>query len=126
MSIGPLRLTVALPRLERVERNRVLAGVCSGIAEKLAIDSTLVRLVFALLTFASGAGILGYLGAWALLPAPGAAAAPPRRRRIVGTVLLVWSAIVALRGLGLADSLVWPLVLIPEVRRSGSTSGARA
>ncbi len=112
MSIGPLRLTVALPRLERVERNRVLAGVCSGIAEKLAIDPTLVRLVFALLTFASGAGILAYLGAWALLPAPGAAAAPPRRRRIVGTVLLVWSAIVALRGLGLADSLVWPLALI--------------
>ena len=112
MSIGPLRLTVALPRLERVERNRVLAGVCSGIAEKLAIDPTLVRLVFALLTFASGAGILAYLGAWALLPAPGAAAAPPRRRRIVGTILLVWSAIVALRGLGLADSLVWPLALI--------------
>jgi len=112
VSIGPLRLTVALPRLERVERNRVLAGVCSGIAEKLAIDPTLVRLVFALLTFASGAGILAYLGAWALLPAPGAAAAPPRRRRIVGTVLLVWSAIVALRGLGLADSLVWPLALI--------------
>jgi signal transduction histidine kinase len=112
VSIGPLRLTVALPRLERVERNRVLAGVCSGIAEKLAIDPTLVRLVFALLTFASGAGILAYLGAWALLPAPGAAAAPPRRRRIVGTVLLVWSAIAALRGLGLADSLVWPLALI--------------
>jgi len=109
---GPLRLTGTLPRLERVERNRVLAGVCSGIAEKLAIDPTLVRLVFALLTFASGAGILAYLGAWALLPAPGTAAAPPRRRRIVGTVLLVWSAIVALRGLGLADSLVWPLALI--------------
>jgi signal transduction histidine kinase len=113
VSIGrPRRLTVALPRLERVERNRVLAGVCSGIAEALAIDPTLVRLVFALLAFASGAGILAYLGAWALLPAPGEAAAPPRRRRIVGTVLLVWSAIAALRGLGLADSLVWPLALI--------------
>jgi signal transduction histidine kinase len=94
-----------------VERNSVLAGVCSGIAEALAIDPTLVRLVFALLAFASGAGILAYLGAWALLPAPGEVT-PRRGRRIAGTVLLVWSAIVALRGLGLADSLVWPLAVI--------------
>src|SRR5262249_53663717 len=36
---------------------------------------------------------------------------PGRRRRITGTVLLVWSAILALRGVGLADSLVWPLAL---------------
>jgi phage shock protein PspC (stress-responsive transcriptional regulator) len=94
-----------------VERDRVLAGVCSGVAEALAMDVTLVRLTFALLTFASGAGIVAYLGAWALLPAPGEAQ-PPKRRRIAGTVLLVWSVILALRGLGLSDSLVWPLALI--------------
>ena len=111
MSIGPLRLPVALPRIARAERGRVLAGVCSGIGDALEIDPTLVRLVFTLLAFASGAGILAYLGAWALLPAPGAAA-PPRRRRVAGTVLLVWAAIVALRGFGLADSIVWPLALI--------------
>ncbi|HEX7524906.1 MAG TPA: PspC domain-containing protein [Gaiellaceae bacterium] len=111
MSAGPSWLPVALPRITRVERGRVLAGVCSGIAEALAMDVTLVRLTFALLTFASGAGIVVYLGAWALLPAPGEAQ-PPRRRRIAGTVLLVWSVILALRGLGLSDTLVWPLGLI--------------
>ena len=86
MSVGPLRLPVALPRITRVERDRVLAGVCSGIAEALAMDVTLVRLTFAVLAFASGAGIVAYAGAWALLPAPGEAQ-PPRRRRIAGTVL---------------------------------------
>ena len=111
MSTRQLRLPVALPRITRVERDRVLAGVCSGIAEALAMDVTLVRLTFAVLSFASGAGIIAYLGAWALLPAPGDAS-PPRRRRIAGTVLLVWSVILALRGLGLSDSLVWPLALI--------------
>jgi signal transduction histidine kinase len=94
-----------------VERDRVVAGVCSGIGDALAVDATLVRLTFAFLAFASGAGIVAYLGAWALLRAP-RAETPPRGRRIVGTVLLAWSAILALSGLGLADSLVWPLALV--------------
>lgn len=106
-----LRLPVALPRVSRVERDRVVAGVCSGIGDALAVDATLVRLTFAFLAFASGAGIVAYLGAWALLRAP-RAETPPRGRRIVGTVLLAWSAILALSGLGLADSLVWPLALV--------------
>jgi signal transduction histidine kinase len=111
VSVRPLRLPVALPPISRAERDRVVAGVCSGIGEALAVDATLVRLVFSLLAFASGAGIVAYIGAWALLPAPGAQA-PPRTRRISGTVLLVWAAILAMRGLGLADSLVWPLALV--------------
>jgi signal transduction histidine kinase len=111
LSVRPLGLPLTLPRITRVERGRVLAGVCSGIAEAITMDVTLVRLTFALLAFASGAGIVAYLGAWALLPAPGEAT-PSRRRRVAGTVLLVWSVILALRGLGLSDSLVWPLALI--------------
>jgi len=111
VSVRSLGIQVALPRFERAERDRVVAGVCAGIAEALAVDATLVRLVFALLALASGAGIVAYVGAWALLPAPGA---PPvtRKRRISGVVLLVWSAILTMRGLGLADSLVWPLALV--------------
>jgi signal transduction histidine kinase len=111
VSTGPLRLPVALPHVSRVERDRVVAGICSGVGAALAVDATLVRLTFAFLAFASGAGIVAYLGAWALLPAPGAET-PPRGRRIVGTVLLGWAVILALRGLGLADSLVWPLALV--------------
>ncbi len=127
MSVGPLRLPVALPRITRVERDRVVAGVCAGIADAVAVDPTLVRLVFALLSFASGAGIVAYLGAWALLPAPGSPA-PRRARRIGGTVLLVWSAILALRGLGLADSVVWPLALVGAgavLATSSNTFGLR-
>ena len=111
MSVRSLRLPVALPRFERAERDRVVAGVASGIAAELGVDATLVRLTFAFLAFASGAGILGYLGAWALLPAPGCPA-PRRWRRISGTVMLVWAAILTLRGVGLSDSIVWPLALV--------------
>ncbi|HEX7083690.1 MAG TPA: PspC domain-containing protein [Gaiellaceae bacterium] len=49
---------------ERSERDRVVAGVCGGIAARLAVDATLVRLVFAILALAGGAGILLYLALW--------------------------------------------------------------
>jgi len=111
VSVGPLRLPVAFPTVARTERGRVLAGVCAGVADKLGVDATLVRLTAALLSFASGAGIVAYLGGWSLLAAPGAPA-PSRRRRLAGVVLLVWSVILALRGVGLAGSLVWPLALV--------------
>jgi len=111
MSARPLRLPVTFPRPARAERDRVVAGVCSGLADSLDVDATLVRLSFTLLAFASGAGIVAYLGAWALLPAPGQPL-PSRRRRILGAILVVWAVLLALRGLGLSDSLVWPLALV--------------
>ena len=62
-----------LPRVQRADDGRVLAGVCSGIARALDVDATLVRLTFAFLALASGAGIVAYAGAWALLPSPDSA-----------------------------------------------------
>ena len=44
---------------------RALAGVCAGIAQALGVDATLVRLIFALLALAGGAGIVLYLALWA-------------------------------------------------------------
>jgi signal transduction histidine kinase len=44
---------------------RVLAGVCAGIAHALGVDVTLVRVVFALLALAGGAGIVLYFALWA-------------------------------------------------------------
>ena len=50
---------------ERSEHDRVVAGVCGGLAARLGVDATLVRLVFALLALAGGAGILLYFALWA-------------------------------------------------------------
>ena len=62
---------------------RVLAGVCAGIAQALGVDVTLVRLVFALLALAGGAGIVLYLAlwAWSVDGRPRWAIAPARARR---------------------------------------------
>jgi signal transduction histidine kinase len=99
---------VRLPQVERTDNGAVVAGVCAGVARTLGVDPTFVRLVFALLAFASGAGIVAYIGAWAMLPP----APAQRARRIVGTVLLIWGAILALSGLGVAHSIVWPLLIV--------------
>ena len=53
----------ALP-FERSDDDRVVAGVCGGLAATLGVDATLVRLAFALLALAGGAGILLYFALW--------------------------------------------------------------
>ena len=55
-------------RLYRLRDGRVVAGVCAGLAAYFAVDPTLVRLAFALLTVFGGAGILLYLCAWIVIP----------------------------------------------------------
>ncbi len=54
-----------LPTFATSSDERVIAGVCASIAQTLAVDVTLVRLVFALLALAGGAGIVLYLALWA-------------------------------------------------------------
>lgn len=48
-------------KLYRSSTDRMITGVCGGLAEHLELDSTLVRLVFVLLVLVSGLGILAYL-----------------------------------------------------------------
>jgi phage shock protein C len=59
-------------RLERSNTNRVIAGVCGGIAEYLAVDATLVRVVFVAGAF-TGIGFLLYIVLLILMPLPGRA-----------------------------------------------------
>ena len=54
--------------LTRSETNRVIAGVAGGIAQRLGVNSTLVRLVWVLSVFFGGVGILAYLVLWMVLP----------------------------------------------------------
>ena len=55
-------------RLYRSENDKMLGGVCGGVAAYLKIDSSVVRIVFALLTLGLGTGILVYLVLWVVLP----------------------------------------------------------
>lgn len=54
--------------LRRSETERIIAGVCGGIAERLGFDPVLVRLAWVLFTLLGGSGVLAYLIAWVVIP----------------------------------------------------------
>lgn len=57
-----------IKRLYRSRKDKVVAGVCGGIAEYFNIDPVWARLVMVLLLFADGIGIILYIVAWILVP----------------------------------------------------------
>jgi phage shock protein C len=57
-----------MDRLYRSETDRILGGVCGGIAEKYELDPSLVRLLAALLVLGAGSGLLIYILAWIIIP----------------------------------------------------------
>lgn len=56
-------------RLTRPQNNKMLAGVCAGIANYFGLDPTLIRVAYALLTvFTAFAGVIVYLLLWLIIP----------------------------------------------------------
>ena len=55
-------------KLYRNTENKMLAGVCSGIADYFNIDPTLVRLGWVLFSLLGGSGLLAYLIAAIIIP----------------------------------------------------------
>lgn len=113
------------PRLLRRRMdNRVIAGVCSGLADYFAIDPILVRLAFVVITFAGGAGVLAYIILWIVMtPAPAGALAQPVSTAAtgqapfwLGAFLVALGALFLIGNTGLFWwwnwSLFWPLILV--------------
>ncbi|MDW7672985.1 MAG: PspC domain-containing protein [Bacillota bacterium] len=57
-------------RLYRSSYDKMIGGICGGLAEYFNTDPTLVRLIAAFIIFMSGIfpGIIFYLIAWAIIP----------------------------------------------------------
>ena len=55
-------------RLYRSRTDRMLGGVCGGIAEYFGVDPTLIRLLAVVLIVAGGAAIIAYIIAWIVIP----------------------------------------------------------
>ncbi len=55
-------------RLYRSRKDKVISGVCGGIAEYFSLDSTIIRLVWVILVFLGGTGIVAYIIAAIIVP----------------------------------------------------------
>lgn len=65
-------------RLRKSATDKMLFGVCGGLAEYLRIDSTLVRVGFVLLALANAVGLVVYIVLAIVMPGPAEPAAGDR------------------------------------------------
>lgn len=55
-------------KLLRSRKNRMIAGICGGMADYFGIDATLVRIGFVIISLLPGPSIIFYLLAWIIIP----------------------------------------------------------
>jgi len=110
-------------RLVRSRSNRIVAGVCAGLADYLGVDRTVVRLAFVVLALAGGGGVILYLIGWILIPeADPNAPEPPRGPPVANSEsarLVFGAALIAIGTILLLNLVVpgvsrffWPAALI--------------
>ena len=113
-------------RLERSRSDRMLAGVCGGLARYFDIHPAFYRVGFVVLTLIGGAGVLIYLAAALVIPDEGEedsiAAAVLRDRRdrpwpLIGLALVAIAGLVLLSRVSVwpSDAAAWILLLIGGV-----------
>ena len=121
---GPPSPPPQSPRLVRSRRDRMIAGVCGGLAEHFRIDPIIVRVAAVALIFAGGAGVLLYLAGVLLLPEgdepAGAEPAAPARARgsaatIAGAVALVVAVGILIPGGFFLGAVVVPFAVLALV-----------
>ncbi len=56
------------PRLYRSRKDSVIGGVCGGLGEYLNTDPILFRVLFAVVFFVGGTGLLAYIILWIVIP----------------------------------------------------------
>jgi phage shock protein C len=113
----------AVRRLHRSRTNRVLAGVCGGIAEHYGSDPTAVRLAALVIGLFTGIVPMVVLYIVAAIVVPESGASPgdrPTTNAVPGQATLVLGALLVVLGIaGFANAWlrieweqVWPLALI--------------
>ncbi len=121
-------------RLRRSSTDRMLTGVAGGLGDYFLVDPVIFRVLFAVLSFFGGAGLVLYLVCWALIPEPGVEKSALDRgveqlrlRRIppwvaiAGVVVVLWIGWFSwwAPGPALPALVVIALLLVVLVRRLG-------
>ncbi len=105
--------------LRRSTDDRLLAGVCGGLADYFAIDVIWFRLGFVVLGLSGGSSVLLYLVMWLIVPERTAGDGPPPTPRARPPVMvMVGLALIGVGAMSMAHAidpdlgrLFWPVVL---------------
>jgi phage shock protein PspC (stress-responsive transcriptional regulator) len=106
--------------LRRDRRSKVIAGVCGGLGRHLDIDPVVFRILFAVLSFVGGIGLLAYAAAWLFVAQDGADRSIVHRLltgknplvAVLVTVGLVLGALISARALLNGVSDLWPMFML--------------
>lgn len=118
----PTTTTTDVRRVRRSRQDRVIGGVCGGLAQYLQVDPVLLRIAAVALALSGGAGVVAYIVAWILIPeATGPEPAPSERvENRHGLAVAAGAALVAVGGLLLLNqvvpwfnaAIVWPIMVV--------------
>ena len=117
-------------RLYKSRTNKIIAGVCGGLAEYFDVDPVIMRVLFVLLAFFGGSGFILYVACWIIMPkslsggedqGDVAKSRTANTRKLFGIALTIGGAIILFSNLGffsflhvwgLSWSLIFPILLI--------------
>jgi len=117
-------------KLQRDTRNKVIGGVCAGLANYFGMDASLLRLLLALMILFAGSGFWLYIILWIVIPAGDPQVTRENGDAIMSDIseptkinkgsLVIGLILIGLGGLGLLHRFVpsfswqmlWPIFLI--------------
>ncbi len=117
-------------RLYKSRTNKIIAGVCGGLAEYFDVDPVIMRVLFVLLAFFGGSGFILYIACWIIMPKSISAtedqgevaqSRSASTRKLFGIALTIGGIIILFSNLGffsflhiwgLSWSLIFPILLI--------------
>lgn len=111
-------------RLHKSTKDKIIAGVCGGLGECFRVDSSIIRIIWAIAAFAYGTGILLYFIAAIILPSQDYEWTEDDNKpenklngdnnKLIGIILIISGLLFLLKQFTpFLDSMyVWPVVLI--------------
>jgi phage shock protein C len=66
--VWDLEVMVETKRLYRSRTDKMIAGVCGGLANYFGLDPVLVRVIWVVAALSFGAGLLAYILLWLFVP----------------------------------------------------------
>lgn len=111
-------------RLHKSTKDKIISGVCGGLGEYFRVDSSIIRIIWAIAAFAYGTGILLYIIAAIILPSEDYEKVEGDSKsenilnadnsKLIGIILIISGVLFLLRQFTpfLDSKYVWPVILI--------------